>query len=99
MPPVAVPDDVDDPATPKASGLVELPLSVRWSGPRRAYDLSDRGDRARVYEQVLREGTSDDVRQFIDVDQLVDLWEDLYLPDHVRAAWREWLLRRRGIQL
>ncbi|HLL92343.1 MAG TPA: hypothetical protein VK252_05330 [Solirubrobacteraceae bacterium] len=30
------------------------------------YDLDDPIDRARVYEQVLREGTEDDVRFYID---------------------------------
>ena len=46
----------------KASGLVELQLRVSRSGPPRHYDLADRSDRARVYEQVLSEGTEDDVR-------------------------------------
>lgn len=37
--------------------------------------LSDPRDRARVYEQVLREGNEDDVRWFIRVDELMDLWD------------------------
>jgi transcriptional regulator with XRE-family HTH domain len=85
--PVAVPGDVDDPAINKASGIVELPERVRWSGPPRTYDLSDRQDRARVYEQVLREGSDDDVRRFIRLDDLADLWDDLLVPGHVRDAW------------
>lgn len=75
--------------------MVELPLRVRWSGPRRRYDLDDRQDRALVYEQVLAEGTDEDVRRFIDVNQLVELWPDLVLPRHVRAAWSRWLGERR----
>ena len=54
---MAIPDDVDAPSLVKASGMVELPVRVRWSGPPRQYDLADRNDRARVYEQVLSEGT------------------------------------------
>ncbi len=54
--PAVIPDDVDGPAVMKASGRVRLPLNVRWSGPDVVYDLADRRDRARVYEQVLREG-------------------------------------------
>lgn len=77
---MAVPDDADDPEIVKASGLVTLPLHVRWSGPPKTYDLSRRADRARVYEQVLREGADDDVRTFIDVDELLALWDDLVLP-------------------
>ncbi len=97
--PVAVPDDVDAPGVPKASGLVKLPVRVRWSGPPRHYDLADRDDRARVYEQVLSEGTDDDVRFYIEVDELVALWPDLVLPHHVRLAWAQWLADRRGVTL
>jgi hypothetical protein len=52
----AIPGDIEDPEVQKATGVVELPLHIRWSGPPRRYDLSDRRQRARVYEQVLREG-------------------------------------------
>lgn len=49
-------------------------------------DLSDRGQRARVYEVVLREGTPDDMRSFIDGALLVDLWDELVLPRRLRSA-------------
>lgn len=97
--PVAVPDDVDGPGLVKARGRVELPLRVRWSGPPKVYDLTDARDRLRVYEQVVREGTNEDVRRFIEVDLLVELWDDLVLPPHVRQAWALWLGARRGISL
>lgn len=61
------------------------------------YDLDDRADRARVYEQVLREGTEDDVRYYVDADQLRDLWDELVPPLAVRQAWAVWFRRRRGI--
>ena len=93
--PVAVPADVDDPALPKASGRIELPLHIRWSGPPLTYDLDNRGDRARVYEQVLREGTADDVRFYVDADRLLELWDELVLPPAVREAWTGWIERRR----
>ena len=94
--PAVIPDDVDGPAVMKASGRVRLPLNVRWSGPDVVYDLADRRDRARVYEQVLREGTDDDVRYFIDVDALLDLWSELFLPAHIHAPWARWLREHRG---
>jgi hypothetical protein len=53
--PPAIPDDVADPAVVKATGRVSLPTRVRWSAPARSYDLADRRQRARVYEQVLGE--------------------------------------------
>lgn len=97
--PVAIPDDVDDPSIEKASGIVELPLRVRWSHPPRRYDLDEPRDLRRMYEQVLREGTDDDVRRFIDVDTLVRNWDQLVVPPRVRRAWAEWLRRRRSIEL
>lgn len=97
--PIAVPEDADDPAIVKASGVVTLPLHVRWSGPPKTYDLSIAAERARVYEQVLREGTIEDVRVFIDVDELFDLWNDLVLPVPVRRVWAAWFRKHRGIDL
>lgn len=90
---VAVPEDLDDPSRPKANGRVELPLHIRWSGPSITYDLDDRGDRARVYEQVLREGTEGDVRYYVDADRLRELWGELVLPPRVRRAWAGWFRR------
>ena len=95
----AVPDDLDSAGVEKATGVVELPLHIRWSGPLRRYDLADRQQRARVYEQVLREGSEDDIRLFIGVDELIDLWDDLVLPRHVRQVWADWLRRHRGVSL
>ncbi len=83
----------------KATGVVELPFHVRWSDPSITYDLQQRADRIRVYEQVLREGTEDDVRLYIDLDELVDLFDELVLPSTVRRAWADWLARHRGFAL
>ena len=97
--PVAVPDDVDAQHLKKASGVVELPFHVRWSEPRMRYDLRNRADKIRVYEQVLREGTEEDVRYFVNVDQLLALWDDLVLPQSVRRAWVKWFRVHRSIEL
>ena len=97
--PVAIPGDVDSPGVEKASGQVRLPLRVRWSGPEREYDLSDTADRRSVYRQVLTEGTEDDVRHYIDVDELIAMWPTLHLSPHVRRAWAAWLRQHRGLDL
>lgn len=95
--PVAVPDDLDKQGNERMRGMVELPFHIRWSGPPIIYDLECRADRVRVYEQVLREGTDDDVRRFVDPDELLKLWGDLVLPPTVRRAWAMWFHRHRGI--
>jgi hypothetical protein len=94
--PVAVPASLDDPSHAKASGRVRLPLHIRWSGPPVTYDLDVPVDRARVYEQVLREGTEDDVRFYVDAETLLELWDELVLPPAVRQAWASWIEARRA---
>lgn len=70
-----------------ALAAVRLPLALNWSQPGRVFRLADRGDRARVYEMVLREGGPDDVLRYLDGALLVDLWNELVLPRDVRTAW------------
>lgn len=91
--PVAVPTDLDE--GPKAEGVIRLPLHIRWSGADLAYDLDDPSDRARVYEQVLREGTEEDVRFFVRPDRLLEHWDTMVLPAYVRVAWGESIGRLR----
>lgn len=76
-------------ALDRAFRAVELPLHLNWSDRGRIYDLSDRRQRARVYELVLREGGPDDVLEYLDGALLVDLWDDLVLPAEIRRAWRD----------
>ncbi|MDZ7577194.1 MAG: helix-turn-helix transcriptional regulator [Candidatus Nanopelagicales bacterium] len=71
----------------QAVAKVKLPIHLNWSDPERIFDLSDRHDRARVYEIVIREGRDEDISTYIDGALLVDLWEDLVLPTDVRMAW------------
>ncbi|GAA4728399.1 hypothetical protein GCM10023350_09370 [Nocardioides endophyticus] len=73
----------------RALAVVALPLHLNWSDRGRLFDLSDRRQRARVYEIVLREGGPNDVLTYIDGVLLVDLWDELVLPQQIRAAWQE----------
>lgn len=80
------------------TGIVELPLHLKWSGPT-TYDLDDPQHLRVVYEVVLQEGNAADVREYIDPDVLLALWDDMFLPVGVRRAWRDWFARHRGIQV
>ncbi len=73
--------------TPPALATVSLPQRLHWSGPSRPFRLRDRGDRARVYEIVLREGEPADLLTYVDGALLVDLWDELVLPTAIRRAW------------
>jgi hypothetical protein len=79
--------------------LVELPLEVHWSFPFRSFDLDDDHDRLFVYETVLRQGNASHVRRFIDVDELLEIWDQLYLPPHIEAAWADYFERIRGVKV
>lgn len=91
--PFAVPRSLAGLDGPTESGVVTLPAHLEWSSGRR-YDLDDPRDRRRVYEVVLREGTLDDLRRYVDADELTAVFDELFLPDVIRAAWRELLTER-----
>lgn len=75
----------------RVAGLVALPARLFWSGPDPRgvrWDLGDRSRRRDLYEIVLVGGTLDDVRGLVNGAELVRLWDEMYLPPWVRAAWR-----------
>lgn len=63
----------------------------------RAFDLDDVSDRTFVYETVLRQGDVPHIKQFIDVDELLAMWDRLHLPPNVEAAWADYFERVRGV--
>ena len=85
--PIWVPDRLPRLDTAQALAMVELPLHLNWSAPGRVFDLRSRACRARVYEIVLQEGRPADILTYVDGALLVDLWDELVLPQAVRSAW------------
>ena len=47
-----------------------------------------------VYQLVMTEGTCDDVRRYIDLSLLLEMWHDMWLSPHVRERWDCWLRDR-----
>ena len=87
---VPVPRALDELRGP-TTGIVGLPARLFWSGPNpRAvrWDLSDPARRRDLYEIVLAEGTLEDVSALINGPELVRLWDQMFVPPWVRAAWR-----------
>ncbi|MGH3951426.1 MAG: hypothetical protein ACRDSE_20290, partial [Pseudonocardiaceae bacterium] len=72
-------------------GSVSLPPRVFWSGPDpRAvrWNLGDPGRRRDLYEILLVEGNLGDICALVNAAELIRLWERMYLPAWVRAAWQ-----------
>lgn len=86
--PIFVPDRLWRLPVGAALAEVALPLALNWSHPGAAFRLSDRRQRARCYEVVLREGMPGDLLHFVDGALLVDLWPELVVPREVRTAWQ-----------
>lgn len=86
--PYAIPSHLWRLPTPTALRQFEAPIHLWWSGPPRTFDLSQRGDRLRAYEVVLREGTPQDIVGIVDGLLLCETWPDLVLPADLRRPWQ-----------
>jgi hypothetical protein len=70
-------------------GRWQLPLHLDASA-RATFDFALAADREQAYQLVLLEaGSIADLEQWLDGDELLRLWPDLYLPRVVRAAWQD----------
>jgi hypothetical protein len=84
---VVVAPDLDALSGP-LQGRWQLPLHLD-SSARALYDFGSPLDRAEAYQLVLLEaGSQTDHEQWLDRDELLGLWPELYLPRVVRAAWQ-----------
>ena len=77
-------------------GLVRLPEHLCWSGPSSDFDHEDLAELRVVYAIVLREGSADDVREWIHPVMLLEVWDSLWLPPAVHEAWDEWIAAHRA---
>ena len=77
----------------QATGLVELPLRVAWSG-RRVYDVGDDGQRLLLYALLLAEAQREDLERFVHGESLVSMWPRLrrLLGPHARQEWERKLM-------
>jgi transcriptional regulator with XRE-family HTH domain len=84
---ISVPSSLPSLEPVRAFDRVKLPHHVAWSG-QGDFDLGLRSDRGKAYEILLTEGLPEDITKFVDGALLVDLWSELFLPGHVKAAWQ-----------
>jgi hypothetical protein len=73
--------------TRQLTGTVILPVSLNWT-PANSYDISDVQQKMRLYEAILSEAHSEnDIKEYINGQELTELWERLRIPKRVRYAW------------
>ena len=82
-------EDLKGPAT----GRVELPLHVAWSG-RRVYDVDQDDQRLVLYALLLAEAQREDLERFVHRESLVSMWPRLrrLLGPHARREWERRLI-------
>lgn len=85
--PYAVPSRLWRLAPEVALRRFEPGVTLWWSGPPRTFDLSERAERCRLYEIVLREGRPVDIEGIVDGVLLCEAWPDLVVPRGLAAAW------------
>lgn len=81
--------------TPDCFAILEF-ADLVGDGPVRQWDMHDRAQRKGVYEQLLQGGSPEEMIRWMDGPLLVDLWEELELPDAVRKAWKWQIVIARG---
>jgi transcriptional regulator with XRE-family HTH domain len=83
--------------THRAFRTITTSTHIWWSGPPRTFDLSDRKQRLRAYEIVLREGGPDDIESIVDGLLLTESFDELVLPRPLSAAWMPLIDRQTAI--
>jgi DNA-binding XRE family transcriptional regulator len=71
---------------PGCFNTVLMPDLVGHTG-QGEWDLRDRADRRRLYENLMAEGDQQMMMRWVDGALLVDVWSELVLPEKIRAAW------------
>jgi hypothetical protein len=69
-----------------ADGTIKLPLHLYW-GPDRWFNLLHRSSLRDVYQMVLEEGSIADIKQYLNHDVLIAIWDDLHLPTRLSNLW------------
>lgn len=76
---------------PDCFATLAIPDLIRNTGMR-DWNLRDREERKGAYEQLIRRGLPQQMIRWMDGALLIDVWDELDLPDPVREAWK-WPIR------
>jgi DNA-binding XRE family transcriptional regulator len=87
MDPFWVPNMLWSVDMPDCFATLKIPDLVH-DGPMMEWDMRDREQRKGVYEQLIRCGLPQQMIRWVDGPLLVDVWDELDLPEPVRTVWR-----------
>jgi transcriptional regulator with XRE-family HTH domain len=76
---------------PDCFATLPIPDFIRNTGMR-DWHMRDREERKGVYEQLIRRGSPQQMVRWMDGALLVEVWDELDLPDPVRSEWK-WAIR------
>ena len=81
---------------PNCFATLSIPDAIEKTGMRE-WDMRDREQRKGVYEQFIRRSLPMQMIRWMDGSLLVDVWDELDLPDPVRDAWKRpiWAARQK----
>jgi transcriptional regulator with XRE-family HTH domain len=71
---------------PMCFATIQMPDLIH-STDQMAWTLRDQNERRGAYEQLIRRGLPQQMIRWIDGGLLVDVWDELDLPEPVREAW------------
>jgi|GEM_PF-576241 len=86
MDPFWVPNLLWNVDMPDCFATLKIPDLIN-DGPMMEWDMRDREQRKGVYEQLIRCGLPQQMIRWVDGPLLVDVWDELDLPEPVHKAW------------
>lgn len=78
------------------SGVLQLPLTLRWVPGERTYDISTTSGCCIAYQAVLSEGTREDLVMYLNPQRLIEIWPKLNLDRRIVELWESKFSELRG---
>ena len=78
------------------SSVHEVPLRLRWMPDHGLFDFGEEDTRISFYGQVLYEGSSVDVVNWVQPAELVRLWDQMSVTAAINDVWDPWVQDQGG---
>jgi hypothetical protein len=74
------------------TGQIDAPAHLIGATRQRSLDLDDPQTKIRLYEVLLRRGSAFDLYHWVNLDELIAIWDQMTLPKDIAAPWA-WALQ------